>query len=85
MYLYRYTSRPARIGAVLAHTLREALDNVTVDLSGVEETLADKVAALSAKVDEIQQRLEDYDESIDETPKAKPKAKRKPRARKSAK
>ena len=65
MYLYRYTSRPARIGAVLAHTLREALDT------------------MSAKVDEIQQRLEDYDESIDETPKAK--AKRKPRARKSAK
>ena len=67
MYLYRYTSRPARIGAVLAHTLREALDT------------------MSAKVDEIQQRLEDYDESIDETLKAKPKAKRKPRARKSAK
>ena len=85
MFFYRYTSRPARYGAVLAHTLREALDNVTVDLSGVEETLADQVAALSAKVDEIQQRLEAYDESVDETPvepKAKPKAKRKPRAKK---
>ena len=62
MYLYRYTSRPARIGAVLAHTLREALDT------------------LSSKVDEIQQRLEEYDESIDETPNAK--AKRKQRAKK---
>ena len=62
MYLYRYTTRPARIGAVLAHTLREALDT------------------LSSKVDEIQQRLEAYDESIDETPKAK--AKRKQRAKK---
>ena len=84
MYLFKYTSRPARMGAVLAHTLREALDNVTVDLSGVEETLADKVAALSTKVDEIQQRLEAYDESIDESaPKPKAKAKRKPRAKKS--
>ena len=83
MYLFKYTSRPARYGAVLAHTLREALDNMTIDLSGVEETLADRVAALSAKVDEIQQRLEAYDESIDESaPKPKAKAKRKPRAKK---
>ena len=84
MYLYRYTSRPARYGAIVAHTISEFLHNVNVDLSGVEDSLADKVAALTAKVDELQQRLEAYDESIDESaPKPKAKAKRKPRAKKS--
>ena len=80
MLFYRYTSRPARYGAILAHTLSEYLHNVTVDLTSVEQSLADKVEALTTKVDELQARLEAYDESIDETPK--PKAKRKPRAKK---
>jgi hypothetical protein len=92
MYLYRYTSRPARYGAIVAHTISEFLHNVNVDLSGVEDSLADKVAALTAKVDELEARLLAYDESIDETPSddvamsealvTKPKAKRKPRAKK---
>lgn len=94
MYLYKYTSRPARYGAILAHTLSEYLHNINVDLSGVEDSLADQVAALSEKVDALQAKLEAYDESVDETP-VKPKqrgkassassAGRKPRARKSAK
>jgi predicted transcriptional regulator len=83
MLFYRYTSRPARYGAILAHTLSEYLHNVTVDLTSVEQSLADKVEALTTKVDELQARLEAYDESIDEAPAAKPK--RKPRAKKNAK
>ena len=59
MSLYRYTSRPARYGAILAHTLSEFLEVVT------------------NRVDELQARLEAYDESIDETPKAKSKSKAK--------
>jgi predicted transcriptional regulator len=84
MLFYRYTSRPARYGAILAHTLSEYLNNINVDLSSVEDSLADKVVALSAKVDELEARLLAYDESIDETPVTKPKAKRKakPRAKK---
>ena len=79
MYFYRYTTRPARYAAILAHTIREAIDNTTVDLSGVEETLADKLAALSERVDSIQSRIEAYEESIEESTntKTKPKAKRK--------
>jgi hypothetical protein len=77
MLFYRYTSRPARYGAILAHTLSEYLNNINVDLSSVEDSLADKVAALSAKVDELEARLLAYDESIDEAPVTKPKAKRK--------
>ena len=84
MYIYKYTSKPARYGAILAHTLSEYLHNINVDLSGVEDTLADQVAALTTKVDELQARLEAYYESIDEVTntRAKPKAKRKPRAKK---
>lgn len=63
MYLYRYTTKPARYGAILAHSLSKFLHDVNVDLSGVEESLADKVEALTTKVDELQARLEAYDES----------------------
>lgn len=77
MLLYRYTSRPARYGAILAHTLSEYLHNVNVDLSSVEDTLADQVAALTTKVDALQAKLEAYDESVDETPVAKTRAKAK--------
>ena len=81
---YRYTSRPARVGAMLAYTLSDYLRSINVDLTKVEESLADKVEALTTKVDELQERLEAYDESVEEATntKAKPKAKRKPRAKK---
>ena len=81
----RIPSRPIRYAIIAAHTAREALDNINVDLTSVEQSLADKVEALTTKVDELQARLEAYDESIEEkpAPKAKPKAKRKPRAKKS--
>ena len=81
MLFYRYTARPARYGAILAHTLSEYLHNVNVDLSSVEDTLADQVAALTTKVDALQARLEAYDESINEAPVAKPKAKAKTKAK----
>ena len=84
MMIYKYTTKPARYGAILAHTLSEYLHNINVDLSGVEDTLADQVAALTTKVDALQARLEAYDESVEEATntRAKPKAKRKPRAKK---
>jgi outer membrane murein-binding lipoprotein Lpp len=79
----RIPSRPIRYAIIAAHTAREALDSINVDLTSVEQTLADQVESLSAKVDALQARLEAMDDSIDETPK--PKAKRKPRAKKNAK
>jgi len=79
----RIPSRPVRLAIIAAHTAREALDNIDVDLTKVEQTLADQVAALTTKVDALQAKLEALDESIDETPAdPKPKAKRKPRAKK---
>lgn len=81
----RIPSRPIRYAIIAAHTAREALDSIDVDLTKVEQTLADQVEALSAKVDALQARLEAMDEAIDEAPvEPKPKAKRKakPRAKK---
>ena len=81
----RIPSRPIRYAIIAAHTAREALDNINVDLTSVEQSLADQVDAFTTKVDALQARLEALDESIDESaPKAKPKAKRKakPRAKK---
>ena len=79
----RIPSRPIRYAIIAAHTAREALDNIDVDLTKVEQTLADQVEALTTKVDALQARLEALDEATTDTPKAKPKAKRKPRAKKS--
>ena len=78
----RIPSRPIRYAIIAAHTAREALDNINVDLTSVEQTLADQVSALSAKVSALEERLSQIDESIDETPKPKAKTKRQPRAKK---
>ena len=79
----RIPSRPIRYAIIAAHTAREALDNIDVDLTKVEQSIADQVAALTTKVDALQASLEALDESIDESaPKPKAKTKRKPRAKK---
>jgi predicted nuclease with TOPRIM domain len=69
---------------MLAYSLSDYLRSINVDLSKVEESLADQVEALTTKVDELQERLEAYDESVEEATnvKVKPKTKRKPRAKK---
>ena len=79
-------SRPVRYAMVLTHTLRSALDDINVDLTGVERSIADKVEAMSAKIAELEERLAAYEETInapEET--AKPKAKAKSRAKPKAK
>ena len=77
----RIPNRPVRLAIIAAHTAREALDNIDVDLTGIEQKLAEQVESLSAKVSALEERLE----AIDETrtmDAPKPKAKRKPRAKK---
>lgn len=77
----RIPSRPIRYAIIAAHTAREALENIDVDLTSVEQKLADQVEALTTKVDALQARLEAMDESIDETPvETKPKAKQRSKA-----
>ena len=81
-------SRPVRYAMVLTHTLRSALDDINVDLTGVEQSIADKVEAMSSKIAELEERLAAYEDTINgpsEEPKAKAKAKAKPRAKSRAK
>ena len=79
-------SRPVRYAMVLTHTIRSALDDINVDLTGVERSIADKVEAMSAKIAELEERLAAYEDTINgpsEEPKAK--AKTRPRAKPKAK
>ena len=57
-------ARLARYGIIHAHSLSTFLHNVDIDLKGIELSLAMKLNALTTKVDELQARLEAYDESI---------------------
>jgi len=79
-------SRPVRYAMLVTHTLRSALDDINVDLTGVERSIADKVEAMSAKIAELEERLAAYEDTIngpDQEPKAK--AKTRPRAKSKAK
>ena len=73
-------SRPVRYAMVLTHTLRSRLDDIDVDLTGVERSIADKVDAMSAKIEALETRLAEYEEGIN-GPSEKPKAKAKSKAR----
>ena len=75
----RIPSRPIRYAVIATHAFREALDDVEVDLSKVEQGIADKLEALSAKVDELQAKLEALDETSTDAPAPEPKAKTKRR------
>lgn len=77
--LHGFTSRPVRYAIVAAHTFREALEELSVD---------EKIRQLADKVADLEAKLEALDDSIDETqidePKTKAKrgtATRKPRAK----
>ena len=82
-------SRPVRYAMVLTHTLRSRLDDIDVDLTRiasseamkkVERSIADKVDAMSAKIEALETRLAEYEEGIN-GPSEKPKAKAKSKAR----
>ena len=54
----------ARKAIIRAHQFSTFLHGVDVNLSGIEQSLTEKVTALTTKVDELQARLEAYDESV---------------------
>lgn len=82
-------SRPVRYAMLVTHTLRSALDDINVDLTGVEQSIADKVEAMSSKIEALEARLAAYEETIDgpeateevSKPKAKSRAKSKAKAK----
>ena len=78
----RIPSRPIRYAVIATHAFRSALDDVDVDLTKVEQGIADKLEALSAKVDALQSRLEALDETSTTDAPARRAPANKPRAKK---
>ena len=74
-------NRPIRYSLIVAHSAKDKLDEVDVDLSGVEQTLQEQVDCLSKKVEQLMARLEQMDNDTVEGPSeaddVKAKAKRK--------
>lgn len=79
-------SRPVRYAMLVTHTLRSALNDINVDLTGVEQSIADKIENMSAKIEALEARLAAYEDTINgPEEEAKPKAKARPRAKSKAK
>ena len=72
-------SRPVRYAMVLTHTVRSALDDINVDFTGVERSIADKIESMSTKIEALEARLAAYEDTINgsdqEPEKKKPRAK----------
>ena len=55
------TMRPLKWAVIATHTMREKLDSIDVDFTAAEQAIADKIEALSTKMDQIMERLEAYE------------------------
>ena len=74
MLFPRIPSRPVRYALIATHAFRDAISDVEVDFTRAEQAIADKLEALSTKLDELMTRLEAYDDAeATEKPKAKTK------------
>ena len=89
MLFPRIPSRPVRYALIATHALRDAISDVEVDFTRAEQAIADRLDALTTKVDALMDRLAAYEEeSTDgqqEPTTAKHKAKARPRAKSKAK
>ena len=80
MLFPRIPSRPVRYALIATHAFRDAIADVDVDFTKAEQAIADRLDALTTKVDALMDRLAAYEEAnnetkADEQPKAKAKAK----------
>jgi ppGpp synthetase/RelA/SpoT-type nucleotidyltranferase len=71
------TMRPLKWAVIATHSMRDKLDSIDVDFTRAEQAIADKIEALSTKMDQIMERLEAYEsEEADSKPKSKAKTTR---------
>ena len=95
MLFHRIPSRPVRYALIATHAFRDAIDDIEVDftaaknlagsydesLAHLERAIADRLDALTTKVDALMDKLAAYEEASNEAteevskPKAKAKAK----------
>jgi len=77
MLFPRIPSRPVRYALIATHAVRDAISDVEVDFTKAERAIADKLDAVQAKLNQVMDRLEAYEEeTIDgeqEPTTAKPK------------
>ena len=85
MLFPRIPSRPVRYALIATHAFRDAIADVDVDFTKAEQAIADRLDALTTKVDALMEKLAAYEEANDDTPEDEPKAKTKPRAKSKAK
>ena len=85
MLFPRIPSRPVRYALIATHAFRDAISDVEVDFTKAEQAIADRLDALTTKVDALMEKLAAYEEANDDTPEDEPKAKTKPRAKSKAK
>ena len=90
MLFPRIPSRPVRYALIATHAFRDAIADVDVDFTKAEQAIADRLDALTTKVDALMDKLAEYEENTnngseatDTKPKAKAKAK--PRAKRAQK
>ena len=80
MLFPRIPSRPVRYALIATHAFRDAISDVEVDFTKAEQAIADRLDALTTKVDALMDKLAAYEEGIDDGTEAtdtKPKAKAK--------
>jgi len=62
MLFPRIPSRPVRYALIATHAFRDAIADVEVDFTKAEQAIADKLDALTTKVDALMDRLAAYEE-----------------------
>ena len=85
----RVPSRAVRYALIATHAARDAISDVEVDFTKAERAIADRLDALTTKVDALMEKLAEYEEATEDGPDnevvTEPKAKAKPRAKSKAK
>jgi DNA-binding protein H-NS len=79
------TMRPLKWAVIATHTMRDKLDSIDVDFTSAEKAIADKIEALSTKMDQIMERLEAYETKANEQQEEASSVQKKPRAKRAAK
>ena len=83
MLFPRIPSRPVRYALIATHAFRDAISDVEVDFTKAEQAIADRLDALTTKVDALMDKLAEYEENTNngaEATEAKPKTKAKAKA-----
>jgi hypothetical protein len=62
MLFPRIPSRPVRYAIIATHAFRDAIADVEVDFTRAEQAIADRLDALTTKVDALMDRLAAYEE-----------------------